>query len=139
LAQLLGQSPRESSNQGDFRFWHIASVIAARRHFRSWEQTGSDRLTSKVTRLTDAVEPWGSDFKGRWRVYKKVSWGESSSDGELTDDLRNGAQGPSNGDCRCFAFQREISSSVLRDFFDSIDPNRTFIRSKPLSKGKIDI
>jgi hypothetical protein len=25
----------------------------------------------------------------------------------------------------CFAFQREISSSVLRDFFDSIDPLRT--------------
>ena len=23
----------------------------------------------------------------------------------------------------CFAFQREISSSVLRDFFDSIDPD----------------
>jgi hypothetical protein len=25
----------------------------------------------------------------------------------------------------CFAFQREISSSVLWDFFDSIDPERT--------------
>jgi hypothetical protein len=39
----------------------------------------------------------------------------------------------------CFAFQREISSSVLRDFFDSIDPNRTFIRSNPCSRGKTDI
>ena len=38
-------------------------------------------------------EPWSSNFKGRWRVYKKVSWGELSSDGELTDDLRNGALG----------------------------------------------
>jgi hypothetical protein len=27
---------------------------------------------------------------------------ESSSDDELTDDVRNGAQGPSNGDCRLF-------------------------------------
>jgi hypothetical protein len=27
----------------------------------------------------------------------------------------------------CFAFQREISSSVLRDFFDSIDPKRSFL------------
>jgi hypothetical protein len=25
----------------------------------------------------------------------------------------------------CFAFQRETNSSVLRDFFDSIDPRRT--------------
>jgi hypothetical protein len=39
----------------------------------------------------------------------------------------------------CFAFQREISSSVLRDFFDSIDPNRRFIRSNPCPRGKIDI
>src|ERR1700693_6641589 len=28
------------------RSWHIASVIAARRHVRSWVQTGSDRLTA---------------------------------------------------------------------------------------------
>jgi hypothetical protein len=26
----------------------------------------------------------------------------------------------------CFVFQREISRSVFCDFFDSIDPNRTF-------------
>ena len=33
-----------------------ASVIAVQRHVRSWVQTGSDRHTATVPRLTDAVE-----------------------------------------------------------------------------------
>jgi len=36
----------------DFRCWHIASVIAAQRHVRSWVQTGSDQHDAEVTRLT---------------------------------------------------------------------------------------
>jgi hypothetical protein len=34
--------------------WHTASVIAAQRHARSWVQTGSDRCTAKVTRMTQS-------------------------------------------------------------------------------------
>jgi hypothetical protein len=43
----------ESSCQpGAVHTWHIASVIAARRHVRCWRQIGSDRLTAKATRFT---------------------------------------------------------------------------------------
>ena len=46
-----------SCQPGAVHTWHIASVIAARRHVRSWVSTGSDRLVAKVTRLTQSRPP----------------------------------------------------------------------------------
>jgi hypothetical protein len=46
--------------------------------------------------------PSHSNFKSRRHVHKKIIWGESSSGAELTGDFRNGAEGPSNRDCRLF-------------------------------------
>jgi hypothetical protein len=68
----------------------------------------------------------GSNFKGRWRVYKKVSWGESSSIVNLPMTSVMELRGHRMAIAACFAFQREISFSVLRDFFDSIGQNAKY-------------
>ena len=68
----------------------------------------------------------GPNFKSRWRANEKITWG----------DRRQAVNSPATSVVElrayrmaiaaCFVFQREISRSVFRDFFDSIDPTRTF-------------
>jgi hypothetical protein len=39
-SQVFSRGDEVIEQSGDFRFWHIASVIAAQRHVRSWGETG---------------------------------------------------------------------------------------------------
>jgi hypothetical protein len=54
MAAPTNAAKREKSScqLGAVHTWHIASVIAARRHIWSWVQTGSARLTAQGSSLT---------------------------------------------------------------------------------------
>jgi hypothetical protein len=93
-------------------------------------KTGSDRRIVKPTRLTDAVEKvflnhGAQILRAVGASIRKFLGGNHHQIVNLPMTSVMELRGHRMAIAACFAFQREISSSVLRDFFDSIDPTQT--------------
>jgi hypothetical protein len=82
----------------------MALMDATKKRPKSCRPRASRSMASDFDRCCrkSLFEPWAQILRAVGASKRKFLWGESSSDSELTDDLRNGAQGPSNGDFRLF-------------------------------------
>jgi hypothetical protein len=80
--------------------------------------------------LTDAVEKVFLNHRAQilravGSLHRKVSWGSHHQTVNLPVTFVVELRGHRMAIAACFAFQREISPSVLWGFFDSIDPTAT--------------